>query len=403
MSETETRTDTPAEIRSGAGTPVAAAEAKAVATEFLKSFTTFKEDMSRRMNEITNRIEALDRKAAESARPALATTAVSELPHRKAFSAYVRTGHEEELRSLALEGKGLNTAVGSEGGYLVDPQTAEQIESVLRSGASLRAIARVVQVEAGSYDVLVDTQDIGAGWIDETSTVTETAAPVLDRISIPLHELSASPKASQRLLDDSAFDVEGWLAERIAERFLRAESAAFVNGDGVNKPSGFLSKPMIDNASWSWGNIGYVVTGTDGAFDLNDPADAIIELVYALGAEYRAKAAFVMNSKTAGEVRKMKDAQGRFVWLEGLSGEQPARLMGYPVMIVEDMPDIASNAHAIAFGDFSHGYTIAERPDIRILRDPYSAKPHVMFYATKRVGGDVTDYAAIKTLKFGVA
>lgn len=381
----------------------AAAEAKAAAVEFLKNFNAFKEDLSRRMTEMNTRIEALDRKAAEGQRPALATSAYSELPHRKAFAAYVRSGNDADLRALAVESKGLNTAVGAEGGYLVDPKTAEQIESVLRSGASLRAIARVVQVEAGAYDVLVDHQEIGAGWIDETGSVSETAAPVIDRITIPLHELSASPKASQRLLDDAAFDVEAWLAERIADRFLRAESAAFVNGNGVNKPSGFLTKPMVPNDSWSWGSIGYVVTGTDGAFDLNDPADALIDLVYALGSEYRPKAAFVMNSKTAGEVRKMKDAHGRFIWLEGLAGEQPPRLMGYPVMIVEEMPDIAAGAHAIAFGDFGHGYTIAERPDIRILRDPYSAKPHVMFYATKRVGGDVTDYAAIKTLKFAVA
>jgi len=215
--------------------------------------------------------------------------------------------------------------------------------------------------------------------------------------------LSASPKASQRILDDAAFDAEAWLAERIADRFLRAESEAFVNGNGVGKPSGFLSKTKVANSAWTWGSIGYVATGTSGAFDANEPADSLIDLVYTLGAEYRANAAFVMNSKTAGDVRKMKDSQGRFLWMEGLAAHQPARLMGYPVAVVEDMPDIAADSHAISFGDFGHGYTIAERPDMRILRDPYSAKPNVMFFATKRVGGDVTDFAAIKTLKFGIS
>jgi HK97 family phage major capsid protein len=146
-----------------------------------------------------------------------------------------------------------------------------------------------------------------------------------------------------------------------------------------------------------------VVTGAAGDFATVNAADAIVDLVYALDATYRANASFVMNSKTAGAVRKMKDADGRFLWSDGLQAGEPARLMGYPVLIAEDMPDIAANAHAVAFGDFRAGYTIAERPDLRILRDPFSAKPHVLFYATKRVGGDVSDFAAIKLLKFATS
>ncbi|SEQ16960.1 phage major capsid protein, HK97 family [Loktanella sp. DSM 29012] len=151
---------------------------------------------------------------------------------------------------------------------------------------------------------------------------------------------------------------------------------------------------------WQWGNLGYVPTGVDGS--LGD-ADAIIDLVYALGAEYRAGAAFVMNSRTAGMVRKLKDADGRFLWSDGLASGEPARLMGYPVLIAEDMPDAGSGATPIAFGDFGAGYTVAERPDLRVLRDPFSAKPHVLFYATKRVGGGVSDFAAIKLLKFATS
>lgn len=382
---------------------VATAEAKSAATEFLNNFKTFKDDMSKRMSDMGTRIDFIDRKSVDVRRPALATAANEAMPHTKAFSAYVRKGDDDALRSLEIEQKGLNTAVAAEGGFLVDPQTAEMIEHVLRSGASLRALSRVVQVDAGAYDVLIDHNDIGAGWQDETASVNETTAPIIDRISIPLHELSASPTASQRILDDAAFGVEEWLSERIAERFLRAESDAFVNGDGIDKPVGFLTKPEVANDSWSWGNIGYVVTGTPGDFDANNPGDALVDLVYSLNAEYRAGSAFIMNSKTAGEIRKMKDNQGRFLWMEGLQAAQPPLLVGYPVLIVEEMPDIATNEHAVAFGNFRKGYTIAERPDMRILRDPYSAKPNVMFYATKRVGGDVSDYAAIKTLKFGTS
>jgi HK97 family phage major capsid protein len=164
-----------------------------------------------------------------------------------------------------------------------------------------------------------------------------------------------------------------------------------------------MTHAKVAESSWAWDSLGYVATGTSGAFDATDPADALVDLVYALGARYRANGTFVMNSKTAGAVRKLKDGEGRFLWADSLAAGEPARLMGYPVLLSEDMPDIGAGTFAIAFGDFRAGYTVAERPDLRVLRDPFSAKPHVLFYATKRVGGDVTDFAAIKLLKFGVS
>jgi HK97 family phage major capsid protein len=364
----------------------------------------FRADIHTRLQQQEERLTMLDQKSytprPQTARHSLATHAETEAPHQKAFAAYLRSGDDDGLRALVLDGKAMNTAVAGDGGYLVDPETSQRIRSVLTAGASLRAIANVVQVEATSYDVLVDHSDIGHGWATENGSTTETGTPVIDRITIPLHELSALPKASQRLLDDSAFDLEGWLAGRIADRFARAEAAAFVSGNGIDKPRGFLTHATVDNDVWAWGNLGTVPTGADGAFD---GADAIVDLVYALGAAYRANAVFVMNSKTAGAVRKMKDNDGRFLWSDGLAAAEPARLLGYPVLIAEDMPDIASGAHAIAFGDFGAGYTIAERPDLRVLRDPFSAKPHVLFYATKRVGGDISDFAAIKLLRFATA
>ncbi|MDR5651783.1 phage major capsid protein [Ruixingdingia sedimenti] len=371
--------------------------------DFLNAFNGFQAEIKTKLQQTEERLTMLDRKTAGFARPALSAHAEVEVPHRKAFDAYLRNGDDDGLRGLVLEGKALNTAVAAEGGYLVDPQTAEAIRSSLRSTSSLRAIANVVQVEATSFDVLVDHSDVGSGWGTEAGGVTESATPAIERISIRLHELSAMPKASQRLLDDSAFDIEGWLAGRIADRFARAEAAAFVLGDGVDKPRGFLTHDKVPEANWAWGDIGYIATGTAGDFAATNPADAIVDLVYALDAGYRANASFVMNSKTAGAVRKMKDADGRFLWSDGLAAGEPARLMGYPVLIAEDMPDIGANAHAIAYGDFGAGYTIAERPDLRVLRDPFSAKPHVLFYATKRVGGDVSDFAAIKLLKFAVS
>lgn len=373
------------------------------AAEVKTQLAGFMSDIITRFEQQEERLTMLDRKSTTLRRPALTVTAEAEAPHRKAISAYIRGGDDDALRGLDLEAKALSTAVAADGGYLVDPQTAEAIRSVLTSNASIRQVANVVNVEATSFDVLIDHTDVGSGWATETATLSETATPQIERITIPLHELSALPKASQRLLDDSAFDIEGWLAGRIADKFARAEAAAFVSGDGIDKPRGFLTHGTVDEDSWTWGSLGYVATGADGAFNTGAPADSIVDLVYALGAEYRANGSFVMNSKTAGEVRKIKDADGRFVWSDGLAAGEPARLLGYPVLIAEDMPDVASDAYALAFGDFSAGYTVAERPDLRILRDPFSAKPNVLFYATKRIGGDVSDFAAIKLLKFGLS
>ncbi|MDE0589884.1 phage major capsid protein [Halocynthiibacter sp. C4] len=400
MSKTETKARAGTAVSDGLSP---AAEVKTALTGFVSDIRTLTDETKSKLQLQEERLTMLERKHMTAKRPQLSATAEVEVPHQKAFNAYLRAGDDDALRGLAVEEKSMNTAVAGEGGYLVDPKTSETIKGVLYATASIRSIATVVEVEATSYDVLVDHTEVGTGWASETGSVTETATPSFDRISIPLHELSALPKASQRLLDDAAFDIEGWLAGRIADKFARAEAAAFVNGDGVDKPTGFLTKSIVANGAWSWGNLGYVATGEDGDFANINASDAIVDLVYALGAEYRANATFVMNSKTAGAVRKMKDADGRFLWSDGLQAGEPARLMGYPVMIAEDMPDIASDATAIAFGDFSNGYTIAERPDLRVLRDPFSAKPNVLFYATKRVGGGVSDFAAIKLLKFAVS
>jgi HK97 family phage major capsid protein len=397
MSETKTR---PAAHRPGAAGP--AEQATEALSGFLQEFNGFQAEVTSALHQQEERLTMLQAKTMTYGRPILSTAVETEEPHKKAFNAYLRHGDDEALRGLALEGKALSTAVAGDGGYLVDPRTADTVKSMLVATGSIRSIASVVTVDSSNFDVLIDRSDVGTGWVTETGSVSETATPLIERISIRLHQLAAMPKASQRLLDDSAFDVEGWLAEKIASRFIRSESAAFVNGDGADKPKGILLPAKVPNSAWTWGSLGYVASGAAADFPTTNAVDCIVNLVYALAAPYRAKATFVMNSKTAGAVRKMKDADGRFMWADGLAVAEPPRLMGYPVLICEDMPDIAANAHAIAFGDFAAGYTIAERTDLRILRDPFSAKPHVLFYATKRVGGDISDYAAIKLLKFAL-
>lgn len=367
--------------------------------EFVSELKGFRADIEQKLKAQDERMTMLDRKTALKGRTPLSTAAEVEAPHQKAFAAYLRSGEDEGLRSLVLEGKAMSVA--TDGGFLAAPQISASVQAALRGAASLRAIANVVTVDSGSYEVLVERGDMASGWVTETAA-PETATGTTERVSIPLYELSAMPKVTQRLLDDSAFDLEGWLAGRIADRFTRAEAAAFVKGDGVDKPKGFLTHAQAANATATDTQVGFLSTGVAGDFNAERPADALIDLVYALGAGYRANAVFVMNSKTAGAVRKIRDADGRFLWADSLAAGEPARLLGYPVLLCEDMPDIAPSAKAIAFGDFGSGYTIAERPDLRVLRDPFSAKPNVLFYATKRVGGGVTDPRAIKLLNFGV-
>ncbi len=310
-----------------------AAEVKSAMEGLMNDFKNFTSDTQNRLQQQEEKLTMFERKSFAPVRPALAMHTDSAAPHQKAFGAYLRSGDDDGLRGLELEGKALGTSVAADGGYLVDPQTAQTIKSTLSSTASIRAIANVVAVEATSYDVLIDHTDVGHGWATEAVATVETGTPNIDRITIPLHELSALPKASQRLLDDSAFDIETWLASRIADKFARAEAAAFVSGDGTDKPKGFLTHSSVDNEVWVWGKLGYIPTGTDGSFT---GPDEIVDLVYALGAQYRANASFVMNSKTAGAVRKMKDGDGRFLWSDGLAAGEPARLLGYRVMICED-------------------------------------------------------------------
>lgn len=341
----------------------------------------------------------LDRKTLSRARAPLSAEADQGAPHQKAFDAYIRHGDDGALRGLPLEGKAMTSS--SDGGFLAAPTVALQVQDALNVTASLRRVANVVTVESANFEMLVDMGDIASGWSTEAGTQAETGTSTVQRVVIPVHELSAMPKASQRLLDDAAFDVESWLAGRIAEKFARAEATAFISGDGVNKPKGFLTHAKAANASATNVQIGTIASGGDGDFAATNPANALIDLVYALGAQYRANASFVMNSKTAAAVRKMRDTDGRFLWADSLAMGQPPQLLGYPVLLCEDMPDIARGSFSIAFGDFRSAYTIVERPDLRVLRDPFSAKPHVLFYATKRVGGGVTDARAIKLMVFG--
>lgn len=210
------------------------------------------------------------------------------------------------------------------------------------------------------------------------------------------------PATTQALLDDSIVDLERWIADEVQAEFAAQEGASFVAGNGTNKPRGFLDYTKTAEASHSWGSLGYVATGADGDFG-DSPMDALIDLIYTPKQAFRANGRFVMNRSVVGQLRKFKDAEGNYLWQPSTQAGAPATLMGYPVTEAEEMPDIDAGSFSIAFGDFARGYLIVDRVGIRVLRDPFSAKPYVLFYTTKRVGGGVQHFDAIKLLKFAAA
>ena len=390
--------------------------------EFMGAFEAFKETNERRLGEIERRGSAdvvtseklarIDRALDETKRVvddlavkaqrlpiggAAARTGAS-LAHKTAFDGYVRRGDAGNLRGI--EAKALSAGSDPDGGYLVPDETERTVNRALKDISPVRAIAGIRQVSGSVYKKPYATTGFEAGWVGEAAGRPQTATATLAELAFPTMELYAMPAATTALLDDSAVDIDAWLAEEVRVAFAEQERKAFVDGDGINKPKGFLAYPTVANASWSWGNIGFVASGAAGAFPAVDPGDKLIELVYAVKAGYRAGAHFVTNRATQAVIRKMKDGDGNYLWQpSGKPGEAPT-LMGYPVAESEDMPNLAAGSLSLAFGDFGRGYLIVDRVGIRVLRDPYSAKPYVLFYTTKRVGGGVQDFDAIKLMKF---
>ena len=312
---------------------------------------------------------------------------------------YLRQGHE-----VGVELKSFSGASGATGGYAVPREIDQLIGATLKGISPIRGVANVVRTGTAGYRKLVSAGGVASGWASETGARGETGTPTFNEIAPPSGELYANPAASQAMLDDAQFDVEGWLAGEIAREFAVAEGAAFVNGNGVNKPKGFLTYTTTAevDAVRAFGSLQYVASGAAGAFAAS-PQDRLIELVQSLRSPYRQGAVFVMNSATLSVIRKMKTSDGAFLWQAGLAAGQPATLLGYPVVEAEDMPDISAGSLSIAFGNFQAGYVIAERSDTSILRDPFSNKPFVHFYAVKRIGGAVANSEAIKLMKFAAS
>jgi HK97 family phage major capsid protein len=348
----------------------------------------------------------MDELALRQARPALEgrgklVSDAAAREHKSAFDAYVRSGEAGALR--ALETKAMSAGANADGGYLVPTELEHEIGQRLAAISPIRALASVREISGGVYKKPFMTAGPATGWVGETDSRTQTTSPTLDALSFPAMELYAMPAATATLLDDAAVNIDEWIASEVELTFAVQEGAAFVNGDGTNKPKGFLASDTVANASWAWGKLGYVASGGASGFAASNPSDALVDLIYALKAGYRQNGTFVMNRKTQALIRKFKDSGGAYLWQPPAQAGGRASLMTFPLVEAEDMPDVAADSLSIAFGDFRRGYLIVDRLGVRVLRDPYSAKPYVLFYTTKRVGGGVQDFDAIKLMKFAAS
>ena len=351
------------------------------------------------MDEVTNALEASFAAVEQAGLPPVRPMLAGGRPlGSAAFEGFLRSG------GGGVEMKALSGTSDATGGYAVPEEIDARIDATLKSVSPIRGIANVVKVGTSGYRKLVTSGGIASGWAAETAARPETATPSFNEVAPPSGDLYANPAASQAMLDDAMFDVEEWLAQEIAREFAAAEGSAFVSGNGTNKPKGFLAAPTAatGDATRAFGTLQYLASGAAGAFAAS-PEEKLIDLVQSLRAPYRQGASWVMNSATLARIRKFKTSDGQFLWSPGLVAGQAATLLGYPVVEAEDMPDIAANALAIAFGNFKAGYLIADRTETAVLRDPYTNKPFVHFYATRRVGGMVSNSEAIKLMKFSAS
>jgi HK97 family phage major capsid protein len=403
-----------------AGADPAVAEAMG---ELQRAFAAFRETNDTRLAEIEGRLSAdvvteeklaridaaldttrtrLDRLTLDGRRAPLGAGApprdAAATEHKAAFDLYVRAGESGGLKRL--EEKALSAGSGPDGGYLVPATVEHEVLTRLARLSPIRGLATVRTISSGLYKRAVSVTEAAAGWVAEAAPRPQTDAPTLSELSFPAMELYAMPAATQTLLDDTVVDLDAWLADEVETTFAEQEGTAFVTGNGVSRPRGFLSYDTVANAAWVPGKLGFVATGAAGAFPAANPADVLFDLVYGLRAGYRQNAGFVMNRRLQSNIRKMKDADGNYLWQPPQAADRAATLLGFPVTEAEAMPDAAANSLSLAFGDFRRGYLVVDRAGLRVLRDPYSAKPYVLFYTTKRVGGGVQDFDAIKLLKF---
>ena len=317
---------------------------------------------------------------------------------RSALGKFIKSGDSSEL----IEMKALSVGNDPNGGYLVLPTMSNSMATKIFDQSAVKRLARVVQVANGdAWEEIVDKDEPDAEWVGETQARNETSTPGVEMNKIPLHELTASPRVTQKILDTSYLDIGAWLEGKVEDKFGRTEGVAFVSGNGILQPKGFLTGTPVTtgDATRAWGTLQYFASGGASGFSATNPADKLKDMVWGLRAPYRRNAVWLMNSNTASQIDKFKDGMGNYIWRDGMTAGAPPSLLGYPVEFDENMPDVGAGEFPIAFGNFNLGYVVVELNAIRVLRDPFIAKPHVVFFTYKRVGGGISNSEAIKLMK----
>lgn len=321
--------------------------------------------------------------------------------YKHAFWEYQRKGNIDWLE--AVDRKAMSVGTDADGGYLMPAPTVGRIVQKVYELSPIRQIANVMSISGDALEGVNDLDEASYGWVGETATRSDTNTPQVGKYRIEAHEMYAQPKATQKLLDDAAVDIEAWLQGKVANRMARAEANAFVVGDGVGKPRGFTgySTAATGDATRTWGTMEHIATGVSGDFAASSPADILFDLLMAFKPEYLQNGRFVTRREIIAKIRKFKESTtNAYMWQPGLQAGQPDRLLGYPIVMAQDMPTLAASSLSLAFGDFNEGYQIVDRIGMRTLRDPYTDKPFIKFYTTRRVGGGVVNFEAIKFVKF---
>ena len=317
--------------------------------------------------------------------------------HKEKFLSWVRSGADPEgLRNLEIQAS-LSTLDDTEGGFLTAEEIEKNIERLSTDAVAMRRLATVVKSK-GEYKKPLSKGGAGGGWVTEKGSRDETDTPDLTLFSPPMQEIYAMPAVTQKLLDMSEFDVEAWLTEEISDVFIETEGEGFITGNGVSRVKGIIDDSlMVANASWEYGKTGWIA---GGHASLLSDADKLTDLQHSLKPVYRKNGTWLMNDATFAVIRKMKNGEGDYLWRAGLEAGAPEILLGKPVEIDDNMPDIGADAYPIAFGDFKRAYRIIDHVNgIRMLRDPYSSKGYVLFYTIGRLAAGISNYEAIKFMK----
>jgi HK97 family phage major capsid protein len=389
------------EFKAANDTRIKAVESKGYApADLVEKVAAINADMTK-IADLKAQLETLQTEVARAEFKGGSATAIdkAKAEHRAAFETWFRKGGEAQLaavKQLQIQA-GLSTLSDPDGSYLITPPEFDKaIDRVAAMMSVMRQICTVRTIGADTYKKIVNQGGATSGWVAEKATRSETDTPVLREIAINQKEVYAEPGVTQIALDDAFMDLASWLADEVSIEFAEQEGDAFINGNGVEKPHGIGNYTMIANASYAWGKIGFV---TSGHASLLNNADKLMNLEFALKTIYLNGASFLMNRSTAGVIRQLKDGDGNYLWRPGLDAGAPNTLFGYPVNLDDNVAAIGAGNFPVFFGNFKRAYLILDRMGIRVLRDPYTSKGNVLFYTTKRVGGGIVMFEAIKALK----